>query len=54
MAATTEAEAEDVERARFIEQLVSYGVFALGGVVLLLVVVRLLLRRRDETDDSDR
>lgn len=54
MAATTEAEAEGVERAHFIEQLVSYGVFALGGVVLLLVVVRLLLRRRDETDDSDR
>lgn len=54
MAATTEAEAEDVERARFIEQLVSYGVFALGGVVLLLVVVKLLLRRKGETDDSDR
>lgn len=53
MAATTEAEAEDVERARFIEQLVSYGVFALGGVVLLLVVVKLLLRREGDADGSE-
>lgn len=53
MAATTEAEAEDVERARFIEQLVSYGVFALGGVVLLLVVVKLLLRRKGDADGSE-
>ena len=49
MAATTEAEAEDVERAR----LVSYGVFALGGVVLLLVVVKLLLRRKGDADGSE-
>lgn len=45
MAATTDAEAAELERARFVEQMVSYGVFALGGIVLVLVVVKLLLLR---------
>lgn len=51
LADTGEDEAAEAERSRFAEQLRSYGVLALGGLVLLVVVLKLLLglgsRRRN-------